>query len=215
ERLQRLVVALTKEVEVLELGSKIQSEAQSEMSKTQREYYLREQMKAIQKELGDGDDRTQEIDALRQKIEAAGMTEEAKKEALRELDRLAKMPPAAAEYTVARTYIDWLVSIPWQQETAENVDIAQARTQLHEDERGSGRTREDQGPDPRVPRGQEDPAVGQGSDPVLRRASRRRQDVARAVDRACARAEVPSHLARWYARRGGDPRPSPDLHRRI
>src|SRR5438128_555641 len=105
ERLQRLVAALTKEVEVLELGSKIQSEVQSEMSKTQREYYLREQMKAIQKELGDADDRTQEIETLRRKIETAGMTEEAGKEALRELDRLAKMPPAAAEYTVARTYI--------------------------------------------------------------------------------------------------------------
>src|SRR5215475_403536 len=136
ERLQKLVAALTKEVEVLELGSKIQSEAQSEMSKTQREYYLREQMKAIQKELGDADDRTQEIDALRQKIEAAGMSEEAKNEALRELDRLAKMPPAAAEYTVARTYIDWLVSMPWQQETADNVDIAAARTILDEDHEG-------------------------------------------------------------------------------
>ena len=136
ERLQKLVAALTKEVEVLELGSKIQSEAQSEMSKTQREYYLREQMKAIQKELGDSDDRTQEIDSLRQKIEAAGMTDEAKKEALRELDRLAKMPPAAAEYTVARTYIDWLVSMPWQQETTDNVDIAAARTILDEDHDG-------------------------------------------------------------------------------
>jgi ATP-dependent Lon protease len=136
ERLQRLVGALTKEVEVLELGSKIQSEAQSEMSKTQREYYLREQMKAIQKELGDADDRTQEIDGLREKIEAAGMTEEAKKEALRELDRLAKMPPAAAEYTVARTYIDWLVSMPWQPETADNVDIDAARTILDEDHEG-------------------------------------------------------------------------------
>ncbi|HEY7542594.1 MAG TPA: endopeptidase La [Methylomirabilota bacterium] len=136
ERLQKLVAALTKEVEVLELGSKIQSEAQSEMSKTQREYYLREQMKAIQKELGDSDDRTQEIDSLRQKIEAAEMTEEAKKEALRELDRLAKMPPAAAEYTVARTYIDWLVSMPWQQETTDNVDIAAARTILDEDHDG-------------------------------------------------------------------------------
>src|SRR5215510_7689044 len=142
ERLQRLVVALTKEAEVLELGSKIQSEAQSEMSKTQREYYLREQMKAIQKELGDADDRTQEIDALRQKIEAAGMTEEAKKEALRELDRLAKMPPAAAEYTVARTYIDWLVSMPWQQETADNVDIAPARTILDEDHEGLEKIKE-------------------------------------------------------------------------
>jgi len=136
ERLQRLVAALSKEVEVLELGSKIQSEAQSEMSKSQREYYLREQMKAIQKELGDGDDRTQEIDALRKKIDAAGMTEEAKNEATRELDRLAKMPPAAAEYTVARTYIDWLVSMPWQQETSDNVDIAQARAILDEDHEG-------------------------------------------------------------------------------
>src|SRR5262249_52919765 len=136
ERLQRLVAALTKEAEVLELGSKIQSEAQSEMSKSQREYYLREQMKAIQKELGDGDDRTQEIDGLRKKIDAAGMTEEAKTEGLRELDRWAKMPPAAAEYTVARTYIDWLVSMPWQQETADNVDIAAARTTLDEDHEG-------------------------------------------------------------------------------
>jgi len=142
ERLQRLVAALTKEVEVLELGSKIQSEAQSEMSKTQREYYLREQMKAIQKELGDTDDRTQEIDTLRQRIEAAGMTEEAKKEALRELDRLAKMPPAAAEYTVARTYIDWLVSMPWQQETTDNVDIAGARTILDEDHEGLDKIKE-------------------------------------------------------------------------
>src|SRR5204862_353319 len=87
ERLARLVTALGKEAEVLELGSKIQSEIQSEMSKTQREYYLREQLKAIQKELGDSDERTQEIDALRAKVEAAGMTEEARKEALRELDR--------------------------------------------------------------------------------------------------------------------------------
>jgi ATP-dependent Lon protease len=112
------------------------------MSKTQREYYLREQMKAIQKELGDADDRTQEIDALREKIEAAGMTEEAKKEALRELDRLAKMPPAAAEYTVARTYIDWLVSMPWQQETADNVDIGAARTILDEDHEGLEKIKE-------------------------------------------------------------------------
>jgi ATP-dependent Lon protease len=142
ERLQRLVAALTKEAEVLELGSKIQSEVQSEMSKTQREYYLREQMKAIQKELGDADVRTQEIDILRRKIETAGMTEEAGKEALRELDRLAKMPPAAAEYTVARTYIDWLVSMPWQQETADNAAIAGARAILDEDHEGVEKIKE-------------------------------------------------------------------------
>src|SRR3989454_577666 len=114
QRLERLVGALGKEAEVLELGSKIPSDVQSEMTKTQREYYLREQMKAIQKELGEADERTQEIEALRQRIEAAGMPEIGRSEALRELDRLAKMPPAAAEYTLARTYIDWLVSLPWR-----------------------------------------------------------------------------------------------------
>src|SRR5213594_3821576 len=135
-RLQALVTALGKEAEVLELGSKIQSEIQSEMSKTQREYYLREQLKAIQKELGEGDERTQEIDGLREKIEQAGMTEEARKEALRELERLAKMPPAAAEYTVARTYLDWLVSMPWQQATIDNVDIEAAKAVLDADHEG-------------------------------------------------------------------------------
>src|SRR5262249_36314930 len=112
-RLARLAAVLTKEAEVLELGSKIQSQVESEMGKGQREFYLREQLKAIQKELGQTDDRAQELEELRQKIEAAGMTEEAQKEALRELDRLSKMPPAAAEYTVARTYLDWLIALPW------------------------------------------------------------------------------------------------------
>jgi len=136
ERLQKLVTALGKEAEVLELGSKIQSEIQSKMSETQREYYLREQMKAIQKELGERDERTQEIDTLREKIEAAGMPEEAHAEALRELDRLAKMPPAAAEYTVARTYIDWLVAMPWRQETKDTIDIAAGAVILDEDHEG-------------------------------------------------------------------------------
>jgi ATP-dependent Lon protease len=136
ERLHVLVAALGKEAEVLELGSKIQSEVRSEMSKTQREYYLREQLKAIQKELGEGDDRTQEVDALREKIEAAGMSEEARTEALRELDRLAKMPPAAAEYTVARTYIDWLVSMPWREDPPPAVDIGAASAVLDEDHEG-------------------------------------------------------------------------------
>src|SRR4030095_16767116 len=136
ERLQKLAGALSKEAEVAELGSKIQSEVQSEVSKTQREYYLREQLKAIQKELGDSDERTAELDALRQKIDEAGMTEEAQREALRELDRLSKMPPAAAEYTVARTYIDWLVTMPWKQETTDVVDLDRARGILDEDHEG-------------------------------------------------------------------------------
>jgi ATP-dependent Lon protease len=142
ERLSKLAAALGKEAEVLQLGSKIQSEIQSEMTKTQREYYLREQMKAIQKELGEGDERTQEIDTLREKIEAAGMSEEAKAEALRELDRLAKMPPAAAEYTVARTYIDWLVAMPWRQETTDAVDVGRGRAILDEDHEGLEKVKE-------------------------------------------------------------------------
>jgi ATP-dependent Lon protease len=142
ERLGRLVGALGKEVEVLELGSKIQSEIQSEMSKTQREYYLREQLKAIQKELGESDDRTQEVDQLREKIEKAGMSEEAKTEALRELDRLAKMNPAAAEYTVVRTYLDWLTTVPWQQETTDLIDIEAARTVLDADHEGLPKIKE-------------------------------------------------------------------------
>jgi ATP-dependent Lon protease len=135
-RLQKLAGALAKEADVLELGSKIQSEVQSEVSKSQREYYLREQLKAIHKELGESDDRAQEIETLRQKIDAAGMPEEAHKEALRELDRLAKMSPAAAEYTVARTYIDWLVAMPWAQETTDAVDLPRARAILDVDHEG-------------------------------------------------------------------------------
>src|SRR6266850_5902055 len=135
-RLQRLVALLTKEAEVLELGSRIQSQVESEVGKGQRDYYLREQLKAIQKELGQSDDRTQEIDELRGKIEAAGMTDEAKKEALRELDRLSKMPPAAAEYTVARTYLEWLLALPWSKQTTDNLDIAEARRVLDADHSG-------------------------------------------------------------------------------
>jgi ATP-dependent Lon protease len=141
-RLARLVSVLTKEAEVLALGSKIQSQVESEVGKSQREYYLREQMKAIQKELGQTDDRAQELDELRAKIEAAGMTEEAHKEAVRELDRLSKMPPAAAEYTVARTYLDWLVALPWSKETTDNLDINEARRVLDDDHSGLEKVKE-------------------------------------------------------------------------
>ena len=135
-RLSRLITILTKELEVAELGSRIQSQVESEVGKGQRDYYLREQLKAIQKELGQTDERTQEIDELRRAIEAAGMTEEAQKEALRELDRLAKMPPAAAEYTVARTYLEWLIALPWSKETKDVLDLTEARRVLDEDHWG-------------------------------------------------------------------------------
>jgi ATP-dependent Lon protease len=133
DRLEKLTVFLNKELEILEIGSKIQSQVQTEMSKSQREYFLREQMKAIQSELGEVDERTMEINEFREKMEEIGMPEEAKKEAERELDRLAKMPVAAAEYTVARTYLEWLTSLPWSKGTEDNLDIKRARKILDED----------------------------------------------------------------------------------
>jgi ATP-dependent Lon protease len=135
-RLDTLNRVLIKELEVLELGSKIQSQVQSEVGKNQREYFLREQMKAIQKELGEGDDQTREIEELREKIEAAGMPDGVKKEALRELDRLAKMPAAAAEFTVSRTYLDWLVALPWQKRTDEVIDLPRTKQTLDTDHSG-------------------------------------------------------------------------------
>jgi len=133
DRLEKLTVFLNKEIEILEIGSKIQSEVQTEMSKSQREYFLREQLKAIQKELGEVDERTLEINEFREKIEQSGMPEGARKEAEREMDRLAKMPVAAAEYTVARTYLEWLTSLPWNLSTEDNLDIKRARKVLDED----------------------------------------------------------------------------------
>jgi len=141
-RLAELNRILTKELEVLELGSKIQSQVQSEVGKNQREYFLREQMKAIQKELGEGDDQAKEIDELRAKIEAAGMPDDAKKEATRELDRLSKMPTAAAEYTVARTYIDWLVSVPWSKRTDEDINLPRTKAVLDADHSGLERAKD-------------------------------------------------------------------------
>jgi ATP-dependent Lon protease len=135
-RMDNLNRILVKELEVLELGSRIQSQVQSEVGKNQREYFLREQMKAIQKELGESDDQTKEIEELREKIEAAGMPETVHKEALRELDRLAKMPVAAAEYTVSRTYLDWLVTLPWQKRTEEVIDLPNTKAVLDADHSG-------------------------------------------------------------------------------
>jgi ATP-dependent Lon protease len=135
-RMDALNRILIKELEVLELGSKIQSQVQSEVGKNQREYFLREQMKAIQKELGEGDDQTKEIEELEEKIETAGMPEAVKKEAMRELDRLARMPVAAAEYTVSRTYLDWLVTLPWQKRTDEVIDLPKTKGILDADHSG-------------------------------------------------------------------------------
>ena len=135
-RMDSLNRLLIKELEVLELGSKIQSQVQSEVGKNQREYFLREQLKAIQKELGEGDEQAKEIDELRSKIEAAGMPESVKKETLRELDRLSKMPVAAAEYTVSRTYLDWIVALPWSKRTEDSIDLKRTKEVLDADHSG-------------------------------------------------------------------------------
>ncbi|MCY4600601.1 MAG: endopeptidase La [Acidobacteria bacterium] len=132
-RLDGLHRVLIKELEVLELGSKIQSQVQSEVGRNQREYLLREQLKAIQKELGEADDQTKEIEELGARIESAGMPEAVRKEARRELDRLSKMPAAAAEYTVSRTYLDWMIALPWDKRTEKTVDLRRTKQVLDAD----------------------------------------------------------------------------------
>ena len=133
DRIQKLMEMVTRELELQEISNRIQSQVADEVGKTQRQYYLREQMKAIQRELGEDDDRQQEIDDLRQKIEEAGMPEEARKAADKELDRLSKMPPQAAEYTVSRTYLDWLINLPWNHESDDKLDVIRAKEVLDEE----------------------------------------------------------------------------------
>jgi ATP-dependent Lon protease len=134
KRLEALIRELSKELEVLELRSKIHEQVQEQVSQNQREYLLREQMKAIQKELGESDDSMQEIDELRKKVDEANMPAEAKKECDRELKRLAKMTPASAEYMVSRTYLEWMTSLPWSKSSGnEEIDITKAQTILNED----------------------------------------------------------------------------------
>ena len=136
ERVDKLIGFLGKELQVLELSTKIQSKVKGEMDKAQREYFLREQLKAIQKELDEGDEPTDENEDLKQKIAAAKMPEEAEKTAKKELSRMKKMNPSSAEYTVSRTYLDWLVELPWSIETEDNLNIKQAEEILDEDHFG-------------------------------------------------------------------------------
>jgi ATP-dependent Lon protease len=133
KRLRRLSQILARELEVIRLGSQIQSQVQSEFDQGQREYILRQQLKAIQDELGEGDEQQAEIKELRERIEAAELPEHAQKAAEREISRLEKLPPAAAEYGVIRTYLEWLVELPWSQRTEDNLDIGHAREVLDTD----------------------------------------------------------------------------------
>ncbi len=136
ERLKELTRMVNHQMEVLELGNKIQSKVKDDIDKSQREYYLRQQLNAIRQELGEADENAVETDEYRKKIEGKNLPEEAKKEALRELERLSRMHPSSAEYTVASTYLDWVTALPWQDSTQDNLDIALARRILDEDHYG-------------------------------------------------------------------------------
>jgi ATP-dependent Lon protease len=133
DRLREVSLILNRELEMVELGSKIQSQVQSELEKGQREFYLRQQLKAIQEELGEGDPEQAEVNELRQSIESLELPEDAEKAALRELGRLERLPSAAAEYGVIRTYLDWIATLPWGKTTTDNLDLARAREVLDED----------------------------------------------------------------------------------
>jgi ATP-dependent Lon protease len=133
KRLRKLTMLITKELEVVELGHKIQSDIQREMEKNQREFYLRQQLRAIQEELGETDPQLAEANELRKKVDEAKMPEDVKKAADRELDRLSKVPTASPEYSVIRTYLDWLTQLPWSKSTSDQIDIPQARRVLDED----------------------------------------------------------------------------------
>lgn len=133
EKLNRVIAILTREVDLLELGGKIQSQVQNEMSKAQRDYYLREQLKAIKQELGETDEKTQESNELQGRLKEANLPEEVMKEAERELDRLEKLPSASPEYNVIRTYLDYIIEIPWNKSTEDNLDLIRAQNILDED----------------------------------------------------------------------------------
>lgn len=132
-RLRRATELLTEQLEALELSSKIQAQVKAGMDKAQREYYLREQLKAIQQELGEGDERTQEVEELRRRIEEIPLPEEVREVALRELGRFSRMPPAAAEHSVVRTYLEWILELPWLKGTEDHLDIAAAEQILDKD----------------------------------------------------------------------------------
>ncbi|MDP7529621.1 MAG: endopeptidase La [Candidatus Marinimicrobia bacterium] len=141
ERMDKTTVLLNREIQRIELGEKIQSDVQDEISKTQREYFLREQMKAIKKELGD-DDGSAELNELEEKIKAAGMSEEAEEVAMKEIDRLTRIPPQSPEYSVSRTYLDWLIDLPWSVTTEDRVDTVKAKKILDEDHYGLDEVKE-------------------------------------------------------------------------
>jgi len=142
DRMDKVINLLNKEIQVLELSNKIQTEVKGEMDKAQREYFLREQMKAIQKELGEVDERQEEFEELKRSIKRAQMPKETEKVAMKELRRMSRMSPGAAEYTVSRTYLDWLIELPWQRSSDDNLDIKKSKQKLDEDHYGLSKVKD-------------------------------------------------------------------------
>ena len=197
KRLEHILVAIESEMDVLQIEKRIRGRVKSQMEKSQREYYLNEQMKAIQKELGEMDEGGNEITELEQKITKAGMPKEAREKAAGELNKLKMMSPMSAEATVVRNYIDWLVKVPWKK-----------RTKMHQGHRaraegagrGSLRPRQGQGAHRRVPRGAAARRQAQGPDPVPGGSAGSRQDLARAEHRALDQPQVRAHVLGRRAR---------------
>ena len=142
ERIEKVIALLNKEIQVLELSNKIQTEVKGEMDKAQREYFLREQLKAIQKELGEVDERHEEFEELKKNIKKARMPKDVEEVAYKELKRMSRMSPGAAEFTVSRTYLDWLTELPWEVSSSDRLDVNEAESILNEDHYGLDKAKE-------------------------------------------------------------------------
>ena len=212
ERLNRIAGILEVEVDKLQVDRRIQSRVKKQMEKAQKEYYLNEKMKAIQKELGRKDEKGNEVDELKKKIESSKMPKDVEEKAIQELKRLEAMPPMSAEATVSRNYLDWLIAVPWHKKTRENRDLKHAETVLNEDHYGLDKIKD---------RILEFLAVRslvkkpKATILTFSGPSRRRQDLAGQVDRAGDEPQVRAPVARRRAGRGRDSRPPPHLHRRL
>jgi len=191
ERLERVYSHMESEIGVLQVEKKIRNRVKRQMEKTQREYYLNEQLKAIQKELGETEDGRDESAELEERINKTKLSKEAREKALGEVKKLKSMSPMSAEATVVRNYLDWILSIPWKKHSRVKKDIRQAQGAGHR----SLRPGEGQGADPRIPGGPAADQSGEGTDPLPRRAARRRQDLARPIDRPGHRAQLRAHVA--------------------
>ena len=210
-RLEMVFAFMEGELGVLQVEKKIRSRVKRQMEKTQREYYLNEQLKAIQRELGnEGEEGGDELAELAEKIRKTRLSKEARLRANAELKKLRAMAPMSAEATVARNYLDVLLGLPWGKKSKLKKDIAEAQAHPR---RGPLRAREGQGPDRRISRGPGAHQQAEGPDPLPRRTARRRQDVARPLDRARDGPRVRPSVAGRSPRRGRDPRPPPDLYR--